>query len=42
MVYSLHRFGCMFDEYFMFDFEHLTAAGRETFITDKKRWEYYD
>ena len=42
MVYSLHRFGCMFDEYFMFDFEHLNVAGRETFITDKKRWEYYD
>ena len=42
MIYSLHRFGCMFDEYFMFDFEYLNTAGRETFITDKIRWDYYD
>ncbi|MBR4331348.1 MAG: hypothetical protein IKP72_01580 [Clostridia bacterium] len=41
MVYSLHRFGCMFDEYFLFDYEHKNTAGRESFITDKNRWEYY-
>lgn len=41
MVYSLHRFGCMFDEYFLFDFEHLNKAGRLEFITDKIRWDYY-
>lgn len=42
MVYSLHRFGCMFDEYFAFRFELLNTAGRESFITDKIRWDYYD
>ena len=42
MVYSLHRFGCMFDEYFMYGYKHLNAEGRESFITDKIRWNYYD
>ena len=41
MVYSLHRFGCMFDEYFYFDYEKLNVQGRESFITDKIRWDYY-
>ncbi|MCQ2428877.1 MAG: hypothetical protein MJ192_00965 [Clostridia bacterium] len=41
MVYSLHRFGCMFDEYFMFRYPVLNTKGREAFITDKKRWDYY-
>ena len=42
MVYSLHRFGCMFDEYFLFNFEKLNTAGRDSFITDKNRWDYYN
>ena len=42
MVYSLHRFGCMFDEYFFFDFRKLNTQGREAFITDKIRWSYYE
>ena len=42
MVYSLHRFGCMFDEYFLFDYRHLNVSGRESFITDKTRYNYYD
>lgn len=42
MIYSLHRFGCMFDEYFLFQYEYLNSTGRESFITDKTRWEYYD
>lgn len=41
MIYSLHRFGCMYDEYFLMDFEHLNARGRDEFITDKNRWDYY-
>lgn len=41
MVYSLHRFGCMFDEYFLMDFAKLNVKGREAFITDKIRWDYY-
>ena len=41
MVYSLHRFGCMFDEYFLFGYENLNRRGRESFITDKIRWDYY-
>ena len=42
MVYSLHRFGCMFDEYFLYHFPILNTKGRESFITDKIRWDYYD
>ena len=41
MVYSLHRFGCMFDEYFLYDYPNLNIRGRESFITDKIRWDYY-
>ncbi|MBR3901405.1 MAG: hypothetical protein IKJ60_07650 [Ruminococcus sp.] len=41
MVYSLHRFGCPFDEYFLFGYPTLNVKGREEFITDKRRWEYY-
>ena len=41
MIYSLHRFGCMFNEYFMFDYENLNTNGRSQFITDKIRWYYY-
>ena len=42
MVYSLHRFGCGFDEYFLFGFEGLNTSGREGFITDKGRWSFYE
>lgn len=40
MIYSLHRFGAMFTEYFLFDFPHLNTVGREAFITDKMRYVY--
>lgn len=32
----------MFDEYFMYGYEHLNAKGRQEFVTDKIRWDYYD
>ena len=41
MVYSLHRFGCMFDEYFLYNFPLHSAKERDTFVTDKLRWSYY-
>lgn len=41
MVYSLHRFGAMFDEYFLFKFYEKNATGRDAFICDKYRFEYY-
>lgn len=41
MIYSLHRFGCMYDEYFLFGYPLLNAKGRSGFITDKSRWGYY-
>lgn len=41
MVYSLHRFGTMFNEYFLFEFYNKNVYGRETFICDKRRYEYY-
>ncbi len=40
MVYSLHRFGALFTEYFLFNFPHLNAVGRNAFITDKLRYVY--
>ncbi len=40
MVYSLHRFGAMFTEYFLFNFPHLNTLGREAFVTDKMRYVY--
>lgn len=42
MIYSLHRFGCMYDEYFLMGFEYLNAEGRDRFLTDKNRWAFYD
>jgi hypothetical protein len=42
MIYSLHRFGCMFDEYFTFGFYYLNTKGRDSYITDKLRWLYYE
>lgn len=41
MVYSLHRYGCMFDEYFLYNFPNLNETGRQSFVTDKIRWSYY-
>ncbi len=41
MIYSLHRFGCMYEEYFWYDFPLLNAEGRSSFITDKIRYAYY-
>jgi hypothetical protein len=40
MVYSLHRFGAMFTEYFLFDFPSLNTKGRQNFVTDKLRYSY--
>lgn len=42
MVYSLHRFGASFEEYFLFGFRNLSAYGRNQFITDKLRYAYYE
>lgn len=41
MIYSLHRFGCMFNEYFLFEFYKLNTIGRNQFVTDKVRYSYY-
>lgn len=40
MVYSLHRFGASYKDYFMFDYFRLNAKGRSTFVTDKLRYSY--
>ena len=40
MVYSLHRFGAMFTEYFLFEFPSLNTNGRHAFVTDKLRYSY--
>lgn len=42
MIYSLHRFGARFDEYFLFEFYNLNSKGRNTYITDKIRYAYYE
>lgn len=41
MVYSLHRFGAMFNEYFRYEFYLKNAAGRDEYICDKARYDYY-
>ena len=42
MIYSLHRFGSSYNEYFLFEFYHKNALGRSKYITDKLRWQYYE
>ena len=42
MVYSLHRFGADFRDYWNYDFLHLSAIGRERFVVDKLRYGYSD
>lgn len=41
MIYTLHRFGADFQEYFVFEFYSRNTFGREEFITNKKRYQYY-
>ena len=41
MIYTLHRFGADFQEYLVFEFYARNTFGREEFITNKKRYEYY-
>lgn len=41
MIYCLHRFGFSYDEYFWFKLYNLSTYGREGFISDKMRYEYY-
>ena len=37
MVYCLHRFGFMFDEYFQYKVYEMSTVGRKQYITDKSR-----
>lgn len=41
MIYSLHRFGFSFEEYFQFNLIGKGVQVRESYITDKNRFEYY-
>lgn len=41
MIYTLHRFGADFQEYFVFEFYSRNTFGREEFITNKLRYKYY-
>ena len=41
MIYCLHRFGFTYDEYFWFKLYNISTYGREGFISDKMRYEYY-
>lgn len=40
MIYSLHRFGASFEEYFVFQFYNLNAEGRSKFNTLKMQYGY--
>ena len=40
MIYSLHRFGASFEEYFVFQFYNLNADGRSKFNTLKMQYGY--
>lgn len=41
MIYSLHRFGFAFEEYFLLGLESKSVKEREEYISDKVRYEYY-
>ena len=41
MIYCLHRFGFSFDEYFSLELYNKNADGRDKFISDKMRYDYY-
>lgn len=41
MIYSLHRFGHALEEYLDYRLYLKTPAGKDEFISDKMRWEYY-
>ena len=40
LIYSLHRFGASFEEYFVFQFYNLNAEGRSKFNTLKMQYGY--
>lgn len=40
MVYSLHRFGADFQDYWNYNFLNLSAIGRERYVVDKLRYGY--
>ena len=40
MIYSLHRFGASFEEYFVFQFYNINADGRSKFNTLKMQYGY--
>ncbi len=42
MLYCLHRFGFSYNEYFWFELYNKNTAGKEEFISDKMRFEYYE
>lgn len=42
MIYSLHRFGCTYEEYVMFNFQSLDFNERSSFICDKVRYYLYN
>lgn len=42
MVYSLHRFGADFQDYWSYDFLSKSPIGKERWITDKLRYGYDD
>ena len=41
MIYCLHRFGFTFSEYFSLRLYEKNASGRDAFISDKMRYDYY-
>lgn len=40
MIYSLHRFGADFQDYWSYGFLNLSAIGKEQFVVDKLRYGY--
>ena len=42
MIYSLHRFGADFQDYWNYGFLNLSAVGKERFVVDKLRYGYDD
>jgi hypothetical protein len=42
MIKARYKYGCDFDEYFLYNFERLSDIGRASFITEGIRHNYYE
>ncbi|MBN1365701.1 MAG: hypothetical protein JW976_12905 [Syntrophaceae bacterium] len=42
MLFCLLKYGALYDEYFFYEFENKSSEYKKSFITEKKRYNYYN